>query len=139
MRLLTQYISTSLYHLVADEKQVASDFLGFLSNLVKVFPSLSTRPLYLAGESYAGMYIVRLLLCIHDVFKTHMFQRESQPYIAQAILSSPSPVKLAGISLADATMTYFSVFQKAGTLQVIETFPMLINYDVQVFNIFKEL
>lgn len=32
--------------------------LGFLSNLVKVFPSLATRPLYLTGESYAGTYIV---------------------------------------------------------------------------------
>lgn len=32
--------------------------MGFLDNLVKVFPSLSTRPLYLTGESYAGTYIV---------------------------------------------------------------------------------
>ena len=31
---------------------------GFLGNLVKVFPSLATRPLYLVGESYAGVYIV---------------------------------------------------------------------------------
>ena len=26
--------------------------MGFLENLVKVFPSLATRPLYLTGESY---------------------------------------------------------------------------------------
>lgn len=32
--------------------------MGFLENLVKVFPSLATRPLYLTGESYAGTYIV---------------------------------------------------------------------------------
>lgn len=32
--------------------------MGFLENLVKVFPNLATRPLYLVGESYAGMYIV---------------------------------------------------------------------------------
>lgn len=32
--------------------------MGFLDNFVKVFPNLATRPLYLAGESYAGMYIV---------------------------------------------------------------------------------
>lgn len=31
---------------------------GFLANLVKVFPSLKTRPLHLTGESYAGTYIV---------------------------------------------------------------------------------
>ena len=33
--------------------------VGFLENLVKVFPSLATRPFYLTGESYAGRYIVR--------------------------------------------------------------------------------
>ena len=32
--------------------------MGFLANLVEVFPSLKTRPLYLTGESYAGTYIV---------------------------------------------------------------------------------
>lgn len=32
--------------------------LGFLSNLVKIFPSLATRPLYITGESYAGFWIV---------------------------------------------------------------------------------
>jgi carboxypeptidase D len=47
--------------IVADEDQMAQDFLGFLSNLVLVFPSLAERPLYLTGESYAGVYIVRYL------------------------------------------------------------------------------
>ena len=32
--------------------------MGFLANLVKVFPSLATRPLHVTGESYAGTYIV---------------------------------------------------------------------------------
>jgi carboxypeptidase C (cathepsin A) len=31
---------------------------NFVANLVKVFPSLAHRPLYLTGESYAGRYIV---------------------------------------------------------------------------------
>ena len=36
--------------------------MNFLANLVKVFPSLKTRPLHLTGESYAGTYIVRPML-----------------------------------------------------------------------------
>ena len=38
--------------------------MGFLTNLVKVFPSLATRPLHVTGESYAGTYIVRYV-CIY--------------------------------------------------------------------------
>ena len=64
-------------HLVINEDDMARDFvclpfhfleiagvnylkMGFLRNLVKVFPSLANRPLHITGESYAGMYIVRL-------------------------------------------------------------------------------
>ena len=36
--------------------------MGFLENFIKVFPDLATRPLYIAGESYAGMYIVSTTL-----------------------------------------------------------------------------
>jgi carboxypeptidase D len=36
---------------VVDEGQVASDFIGFLKNLVKVFPSVATRPVYLVGKT----------------------------------------------------------------------------------------
>jgi carboxypeptidase C (cathepsin A) len=38
--------------------------MGFLANLVKVFPSLAKRPLHLIGESYAGVYIVRHVLSL---------------------------------------------------------------------------
>lgn len=44
--------------LVLDAEQMGTDFVQFLSNLVKVFPSLSARPLVIAGESYAGTWIV---------------------------------------------------------------------------------
>lgn len=35
---------------IFSEDQMGEDFLGFLSNLVQVFPSLAKRPLYLTGE-----------------------------------------------------------------------------------------
>jgi len=54
----TGYSTADTTGYVADEDQMAADFLGFLSNLVKIFPSLATRPLFLTGESYAGTYIV---------------------------------------------------------------------------------
>lgn len=40
--------------------------MNFLANLVKVFPSLKTRPLYLTGESYAGTYIVRFVYSLRE-------------------------------------------------------------------------
>ncbi|PSR78208.1 hypothetical protein PHLCEN_2v7540 [Hermanssonia centrifuga] len=64
-----------------DEDQVGADFVGFLENLVQVFPSLATRPFYLTGESYAGRYI---------------------PYIVKALFSAPNPpVKLAKMVVGD--------------------------------------
>jgi len=53
----TGYSTTDTTGYVADEDQLVADFLGFLSNLVKIFPSLATRRLFLTGESYAGTYI----------------------------------------------------------------------------------
>jgi hypothetical protein len=68
---------------VANEDQLADEFIGFLRNLVKVFPSLSTRPVYLTGQTfqlgrcgailteqfpggdYAAVYIVCLSLSYH--------------------------------------------------------------------------
>ncbi len=41
---------------------VISPKLNFLHNLVKIFPSLASRPLLLTGESYAGTYIVSSLV-----------------------------------------------------------------------------
>ena len=61
--------------LAKDENDVVNDFvrafitllavdteygiqIQFLTNLAEIFPSLSKRPLILAGEDYAGTYIV---------------------------------------------------------------------------------
>ncbi|KAJ6562288.1 alpha/beta-hydrolase, partial [Mycena capillaripes] len=103
---------------VADEDQMGEDFVGFLSNLVKVFPSLATRPLYLTGESYAGTYI---------------------PYITKTIFSIPHPpVNLKKIAIGDGAIGSKAVFEEVSTLTTIETYPELIDYDPEVYNYFKE-
>ncbi|KAF7799721.1 hypothetical protein EIP86_010963 [Pleurotus ostreatoroseus] len=91
--------------------------VGFLSNLVKVFPSLASRPFYLTGESYAGRYI---------------------PYIAQAIFSSSNPpVNLTKIMIGDPAFGSTAEFKTMPTLSLIETYPQLIDYDTDVYDYFK--
>lgn len=42
---------------VVNELNVADDFYGFLLNFYRTFPRFQYVPLFLTGESYAGMYI----------------------------------------------------------------------------------
>ncbi|KAJ7066374.1 alpha/beta-hydrolase [Mycena amicta] len=103
---------------IADEDQMGADFMGFLANLVKVFPNLATRPLHLTGESYAGVYI---------------------PYIMKAYFSmAKPPVKIVKIAIGDGSIAADEVFELLPTLSVIETYPQLIGYDQEVYNYFKE-
>ncbi|KAJ3810469.1 alpha beta-hydrolase [Lentinula aff. lateritia] len=103
---------------ISGEDQMGTDFLGFLSNLVKVFPSLATRPLYITGESYAGTYI---------------------PYILKAHFESPNPpVTIAKIAIGDGSVGSGPEFQDLPAVTVIETYPQLINYDPEVFEYFEE-
>ncbi|KAI0300162.1 Alpha/Beta hydrolase protein [Multifurca ochricompacta] len=100
-----------------DENDVASDFIGFLSNLVKVFPSLATRPLYLAGEDYAGVYI---------------------SYISKALLTSSNPpVILEKVAIGNGLLDDISVSTNIATINVIESFPQLIKFDQTVFKSFQ--
>ncbi|GJE98044.1 serine carboxypeptidase-like protein [Phanerochaete sordida] len=103
---------------VADEDQMGQDFMNFLANLVKVFPSLKTRPLHLTGESYAGTYI---------------------PYITKAYFGMEDPpVNLSRIAIGDGSIGSGFEFELLPTLTVIETYPQLIGYDPQVYEYFKE-
>ncbi|KAL9713485.1 hypothetical protein Ac2012v2_003096 [Leucoagaricus gongylophorus] len=102
---------------VHDEEQVAADFMGFLTNLVKVFPNLQKRPLYLTGESYAGMYI---------------------PYIMKAYFNMPNPpVSVGKIVIGDGSVSSSQVFEYLPALQILQTYPQLIGYDQQVFKYFE--
>ncbi|EMD31276.1 hypothetical protein CERSUDRAFT_89132 [Gelatoporia subvermispora B] len=103
---------------IADEDQMADDFLGFLTNLVAIFPGLASRPLYLTGESYAGTYI---------------------PYITKGIFSAPNPpVNLRRIAMGDGAIGSLAAFEELPALNVIETYPQIIGYDTDVFDYFKE-
>ncbi|KAI0675837.1 alpha/beta-hydrolase [Trametes maxima] len=94
------------------------DEMGFLENLVKVFPSLKTRPIYLTGESYSGTYI---------------------PYIMKTYfgLADP-PVNIVKFAIGDGTVGSEVVFQHLPTVTTIETYPQLIGYDPEVFEWFRE-
>ncbi|KAK7001471.1 Alpha/beta-hydrolase [Favolaschia claudopus] len=103
---------------VPDEDQTGEDFVGFLSNLVKVFPSLATRPLFLTGESYAGTYI---------------------PYITKHIFQTAKPpVNLRKIAIGDGSLGSQATVEHLPVLNVIETYPVLIGYDPEVFDFFRE-
>ncbi|EKM51711.1 uncharacterized protein PHACADRAFT_177131 [Phanerochaete carnosa HHB-10118-sp] len=102
----------------ADEDQVGVDFIGFLDNLVKVFPSLATRPFYLTGESYAGRYI---------------------PYIVKTLFSMPNPpVQLSTMVVGNPAFGSNAEFKVMPTLTLIETYPQLIGYDTNVYDYFKQ-
>ena len=62
--------------------------VGFLENLVKVFPSLATRPFYLTGESYAGRYIVSFAT---KQFSFISFRNMSDIYCQSAVLHVQPP------------------------------------------------
>ncbi|KAJ8469599.1 hypothetical protein ONZ45_g16841 [Pleurotus djamor] len=103
---------------IDSEEQMAIDFFGFLTNLVKVFPSLATRPLHLTGESYAGVYI---------------------PYILKRYFEMTNPpVKIAAIAIGDGSIAAGQVFELLPALSVIETYPQIIGYDTEVYEYFKE-
>lgn len=75
--------------------------MGFLANLVKVFPSLKTRPLYLTGESYAGTYIVSIR-CVYSLRKLNC---TIQPYITKTYFGMENPpVNLKKIAIGDGSI-----------------------------------
>ncbi|KAJ7348437.1 Alpha/Beta hydrolase protein [Mycena albidolilacea] len=94
----TGYATSDDTGYVPDEDQLGRDFVEFLSNIVAIFPSLASRPLYLAGESYAGVYIASLFFILPPEILTTC----TQPYITKAIFSTPNPpVRLAKIAIGD--------------------------------------
>ncbi|KAG8796363.1 hypothetical protein FRC16_009729 [Serendipita sp. 398] len=116
----TGYSTADFQGYVADEDQMARDFVNFLKNLASVFPSLKHRPLYLTGESYAGTYI---------------------PYITKALTlnrTTPAPVNLAKIVIGDGTIGNYGAFTEYSTLSVLQSYPQLIGFEPSVYEYFVE-
>ncbi|KAI0664279.1 alpha/beta-hydrolase [Cubamyces menziesii] len=114
----TGWSTTDSEGYVHDEDEMGRDFMGFLENLVKVFPSLKTRPLYLTGESYSGTYI---------------------PYIMKTYFGMANPpVNIVKFAIGDGTIGSEVVFELLPTVTTLETYPQLIGYDPEVFEWFRE-
>ncbi|EJU01112.1 alpha/beta-hydrolase [Dacryopinax primogenitus] len=85
---------------ITNESQLADQFYGFLQQFFTVFSELKTKQLYIAGESYAGMYI---------------------PYIATRIVDASAaekallPLSLQGLLINDGVYSSFIVSEEAPT------------------------
>ena len=63
--------------------------LGFLGNLVKVFPGLKTRPLHLVSESFGGRFVVRPLFHLKPLSSVH--RAFFQSFIAKHYFGMENP------------------------------------------------
>ena len=85
------------------------------------------------GESYAGVYIVEWLFSNLSVNLI-----TQQPYIVRALFSTPNPpVTLKKFAIGDGAIGSQAVAEQLPTVSVLETYPQLINYDVEVYEYFK--
>lgn len=109
--------------------------MGFLENLVKVFPNLASRPLHLTGESYAGMYIVSTVPPRQGLHLQH----SPQPYITKAYFEMDNPpVNLARIAIGDGSIASGETFMLLPVVSALETYPQIIGYDTDVLEYFRE-
>ncbi|EJD45540.1 alpha/beta-hydrolase [Auricularia subglabra TFB-10046 SS5] len=80
------------------ESDVANEFYEFLKNFYTVFPEILQKRLFIAGESYAGMYI---------------------PYIAHRIVTAKAkeraafPINLQSVLIGDGTLASLALTQAA--------------------------
>ncbi|KAK9450156.1 Alpha/Beta hydrolase protein [Limtongia smithiae] len=103
------YVDTDSY--VHELDEMAADFLKFMDKFFAIFPQYFTEDLYIAGESYAGMYI---------------------PYIADAILARNAnatttgaaayPLKgiMLGNSWVDPVRQYLSYLPYAYSMNLLQ-------------------
>ena len=62
-----------------------------------------------------------------------------QPYIAKTYFEMDNPpVNLARIAIGDGVLTSVEAFMELPVVSVLETYPQIIGYDIQVFEYFQE-
>ena len=62
-----------------------------------------------------------------------------QPYITKTYFEMDNPpVNLAAIAIGDGTITSLETFEELPVITVLETYPQIIGYDIQVFEYFQE-
>ncbi|PVF95684.1 alpha/beta-hydrolase [Serendipita vermifera] len=101
-----------------DNDEIGLDFVNFLSNLVKVFPSLRRRPLHLIGESYGGTWV---------------------PYIAKAIFAQAvSPVHLEKAVIGSGVLGNWGAWFEYSTLNILHSYPQLVGFNTNAYEYFVE-
>jgi carboxypeptidase D len=93
--------------LPADEVEAANQFLGFWKNFMDTFPSLQGKKIYIAGESYAGLYVPYLTNAMLDKKDTKYYNIKSF-MIFDAVMSSDYIAQL--IPLAAFVTRYKDIF-----------------------------
>lgn len=112
------YSTVSPTGYIKDEDQMGEDFVNFLRNLVLIFPSLKSRPLYLLGESYGGVFV---------------------PYISKAIFGqTSSPVNLSKIIIGEGAVGSIGTYTQYPSLGIMQTYPQLVDFDPGTYEYFVE-
>lgn len=81
---------------IKKEKQVSQDFALFLHSLMEIFPEYHNRPLFIAGESYAGFYIP--WIAQHILRLKHSKNEEDRAAMAT--------VDLQGVAIGNGAIDY---------------------------------
>lgn len=90
---------------VSSEKHIAKQFHGFLKSFINIFPEYENIPVYLTGESYAGMYIPFIA---EDIvrYNADIFYRKD--YWPQGTDDEEKLINLQGIAIGNGMIDFIT-------------------------------